>query len=65
MLIEIFPEQYALTEASYTLVRLLQNFNSLENADFESGQEPVKLSNLTMSHDRGVWIKLNSVGNKA
>lgn len=53
-------EQYALTEASYTVVRLMQHFDTLENADLQSGDEPVKLSNLTMSHDRGVWIKLRS-----
>lgn len=54
------PEQYALTEASYTVVRLLQHFDTLENADPLAGDEPLKLSNLTMSHDRGVWIKLGS-----
>ncbi|OJJ84707.1 cytochrome P450 [Aspergillus glaucus CBS 516.65] len=53
-------QQYALTEASYTVVRLMQYFDTLENADPESGEEPVKQSNLTMSHDRGVWIRLSS-----
>lgn len=53
-------EQYALTEASYTVVRLMQHFDTLENADPHPGDEPVKLSALTMSHDRGVWIKLGS-----
>lgn len=53
-------EQYALTEASYTVVRLMQHFDTLENADTHPRQEPVKLSNLTMSHDLGVPIRLYS-----
>jgi hypothetical protein len=53
-------EQYALTEASYTVVRLMQHFDTLENADPHPRQEPVKLSNLTMSHDLGVPIRLYS-----
>lgn len=53
-------EQYALTEASYTVVRLMQHFDTLENADTHPRQEPIKLSNLTMSHDLGVAIRLYS-----
>lgn len=53
-------EQYALTEASYTVVRLMQHFDTLENADPHPRQEPVKLSNLTMSHDYGVPVRLYS-----
>lgn len=53
-------EQYALTEASYTVVRLMQHFDTLENADTHPRQEPIKLSNLTMSHDLGVRIRLYS-----
>jgi hypothetical protein len=53
-------EQYALTEASYTVVRLLQRFDTLENADPHPRQEPIKRSNLTMMHDLGVPVKLYS-----
>lgn len=55
-------EQYALTEASYTVVRLLQHFDSLENADPHPHpiEEPVKQSNLTMMHDLGVPVRLYS-----
>ncbi|KAJ5771826.1 hypothetical protein N7520_002355 [Penicillium odoratum] len=55
-------QQYALTEASYTVVRLLQAFDTLENADPRLGldEEPVKQSNLTMMHDAGVSVRLYS-----
>ena len=53
-------EQYALTEASYTVVRLLQHFDTLDNADPHPREEPVKQSNLTMMHDSGVPVKLYS-----
>ncbi|KAJ9490202.1 hypothetical protein VN97_g3076 [Penicillium thymicola] len=53
-------QQYALTEASYTVVRLMQHFDTLENADTHPRQEPIKLSNLTMSHYFGVPIRLYS-----
>ncbi|KAJ5949971.1 hypothetical protein N7454_001555 [Penicillium verhagenii] len=55
-------QQYALTEASYTVVRLLQYFDTLENADprLNQTEEPVKLSNLTMMHDAGVSVRLYS-----
>lgn len=54
----IFAEQYALTEASYTVVRIMQHFDTLENADPHPRTEPIKLSNLTMMHDAGVPVKL-------
>lgn len=50
-------EQYALTEASYTLVKLLQHFDTLENAD-PTLVRPAIQSNLTMSHEQGVKIRL-------
>ncbi|KAB8260368.1 cytochrome P450 [Aspergillus pseudonomiae] len=56
-------QQYALTEASYTLVRLIQHFDTLECADPELKQ-PVILSTLTMSHDRGVKVRLSSSAQK-
>ncbi|KAI9044289.1 putative cytochrome P450 alkane hydroxylase [Aspergillus affinis] len=46
-------QQYALTEASYTLVKLAQKFETVECADPEI-QVPKIHSTLTMSHDRGV-----------
>ncbi|RAK96990.1 cytochrome P450 [Aspergillus ibericus CBS 121593] len=52
-------QQYALTEASYTLVKLLQRFDRIENADPDL-VEPVIQSSLTLSHDRGVNIRLYS-----
>lgn len=55
-------EQYALTEASYTVVRLMQHFDTLENADPHPRQEPIKQSNLTMMHDLGVPVKLYASG---
>lgn len=51
-------EQYALTEASYTVVRLMQHFDCLESADPDPRLEPIKQSNLTMMHDHGVPVKL-------
>ncbi|KAJ5726825.1 Cytochrome P450 E-class CYP52 [Penicillium malachiteum] len=53
-------QQYALTEASYTVIRLMQHFDTLENADLNIREEPVKLSNLTMMHDEGVSVRLYS-----
>jgi hypothetical protein len=55
---DLYTEQYALTEASYTVVRLLQHFDCLENADPDTRLEPIKNSNLTMMHDHGVPVKL-------
>ncbi|PYI12009.1 cytochrome P450 [Aspergillus sclerotiicarbonarius CBS 121057] len=54
-------QQYALTEASYTLVKLLQRFDRIENADPDL-VEPIIQSNLTLAHDRGVNIRLYSSG---
>lgn len=51
-------EQYALTEASYTVARLMQHFDRLENADPNPRDEPVKHSALTMSHDQHVLVRL-------
>ncbi|RAL13708.1 cytochrome P450 [Aspergillus homomorphus CBS 101889] len=50
-------QQYALTEASYTLVRLLQHFDRIENAA-PTMEEPRIQFNLTMSHLHGVDIRL-------
>ncbi|KAL4918697.1 cytochrome P450 [Aspergillus aurantiobrunneus] len=51
-------QQYALTEASYTMVRLIQRFSSVENGEPDL-EKPVILSNLTMSHGaEGVKIRL-------
>lgn len=36
----------------------MQNFDTVENADPSPRQEPIKNSNLTMMHDRGVPVKL-------
>ncbi|KAG2416578.1 cytochrome P450 52A12 [Aspergillus terreus] len=54
-------QQYALTEASYTLVKLLQHFDTLENAD-PTLLRPVIQSNLTMSHETGVNVRLYRAG---
>lgn len=62
MLVLIFAEQYALTEASYTVVRLMQHFDTLEKADPHPRTEPVKQSNLTMMHDLGVPVRLYASG---
>jgi hypothetical protein len=43
-------------------VRLMQHFDTLENADPHPRSEPIKLSNLTMMHDLGVPVKLYSAG---
>ncbi|KAB8079609.1 cytochrome P450 [Aspergillus leporis] len=57
-------QQYALTEASYTLVKLIQRFDTLECADPELTQ-PSILSTLTLSHDKGVNVRLYSSGKSA
>ncbi|GAD95757.1 cytochrome P450 alkane hydroxylase, putative [Paecilomyces variotii No. 5] len=54
-------QQYALTEASYTIVKLMQHFDTVENADPHL-EKPVLISSLTMSHDRGVNIRLYNSG---
>jgi hypothetical protein len=38
----------------------MQHFDTLENADLHPRKEPIKLANLTMSHDLGVPIRLYS-----
>lgn len=60
----IASEQYALTEASYVLVRLLQKFDTLENAQPELIEPAIKFS-LTISHEEGVRIRLYSSDSKA
>ncbi|KAL2837111.1 cytochrome P450 [Aspergillus pseudoustus] len=52
-------QQYALTEASYVIVRLMQRFDTLKCADPEL-KKPVIQSSLTISHDRGVKVNLVS-----
>ncbi|RLL96454.1 hypothetical protein CFD26_104923 [Aspergillus turcosus] len=52
-------QQYALTEASFTIVKLLQRFDRIENADPDL-IEPVQQTNLTLAHDKGVHIRLYS-----
>ncbi|KAB8211981.1 cytochrome P450 [Aspergillus parasiticus] len=54
-------QQYALTEASYTLVRLMQHFDALENAD-PLLVKPIIENNLTMSHGQGVKVRVHPVG---
>lgn len=57
-------EQYALTEASYVIVKLLQRFDTLENADPGPypGSQPVMDHSLTMAHWNGVHVRLCSRG---
>ncbi|KAL4902735.1 hypothetical protein BDW74DRAFT_157474 [Aspergillus multicolor] len=50
-------QQYALTEASYTIVRLMQHFLRIENGE-PSREQPLIRANLTMSHGEGVKIRL-------
>ncbi|TVY45706.1 Cytochrome P450 [Lachnellula occidentalis] len=51
-------QQYALSEASYAIVRLLQHFVSLQPADQNIG-DPDKHAALTMAHARGVFVKVS------
>ncbi|KAK9372169.1 cytochrome P450 [Lipomyces chichibuensis] len=52
-------QQYALTEAGYTIVRLLQEFDTLESTEPpEPDGFPLKRAMLTMSKATGVHIKL-------
>ncbi|KAL1999931.1 hypothetical protein VTN02DRAFT_3787 [Thermoascus thermophilus] len=57
-------QQYALTEASYVIVKLLQRFDTLENADPGPypGSQPVLDHSLTMTHWNGVHVRLYSRG---
>lgn len=50
-------QQYALTEASYVLTRIVQLFSHLENAD-SAPEPPMKLHALTMCHLTGVQVKM-------
>ncbi|KAL4735420.1 cytochrome P450 [Aspergillus similis] len=50
-------QQYALTEASYTIVRLMQRFSTVENGEPDL-EEPLIRATLTMSHENGVKVRL-------
>ncbi|KAL4867624.1 hypothetical protein BDV12DRAFT_171037 [Aspergillus spectabilis] len=50
-------QQYALTEASYTMVKLMQRFSKLENGD-PGAEVPIIQSNLTLAHGDGVKVRL-------
>lgn len=49
-----------MTEAGYVVVRLLQHFDTLENADPHPRMEPVKDVTLTTFHTHGVQVRLSS-----
>ncbi|KAK9384400.1 cytochrome P450 [Lipomyces mesembrius] len=52
-------KQYALTEAGYTIVRLLQEFDTLETTESpETDAFPLKRRTLTMSNATGVHVRL-------
>ncbi|KAK9247173.1 cytochrome P450 [Lipomyces tetrasporus] len=52
-------QQYALTEAGYTIVRLLQEFDTLESSEAaEPDGIPLKRTMLTMSKATGVHVRL-------
>lgn len=53
-------QQYALTEASYVIIKLLQRFQTLENADKgpDLGGSPIMNHTLTQAHDKGVHVRL-------
>lgn len=54
-------QQYALTEAGYTVCRLLQTFKDIEgHSSMIEPKEPRELCSLTMSPADGVYIKLIS-----
>lgn len=48
-------QQFALTEASYTIARLVQEFEACEDRDGESWRENIAL---TLSSDRGVKVAM-------
>ncbi|KAH7378645.1 putative cytochrome P450 alkane hydroxylase [Cadophora sp. MPI-SDFR-AT-0126] len=50
-------QQYALTEAGFVVVKLLQSFEAIESA-IATTRDPLINSNLTMSHENGVHIRL-------
>lgn len=51
-------QQFALTEASYVVTRLLQMFDNLEFHD-ERSYPPAKSVHLTMCHQDGVYVSLS------
>jgi hypothetical protein len=53
-------EQYALIEASYTIIRLLQEFDILENAEEDQFAEPRLQANLVLAHRDGIHVRLYS-----
>ncbi|KFZ20445.1 hypothetical protein V501_00147 [Pseudogymnoascus sp. VKM F-4519 (FW-2642)] len=50
-------QQYALTEAGFVVVKLLQSFEAIESAIVRTG-DPLINTNLTMRHEDGVHIRL-------
>ncbi|KAH6720583.1 cytochrome P450 alkane hydroxylase [Leptodontidium sp. MPI-SDFR-AT-0119] len=50
-------QQYALTEAGFVVVKLLQSFGAIESATAMTG-DPLINTNLTMTHENGVHIRL-------
>ena len=55
-LADLNAEQFALTEASYVIVRMLQRFDSLQNLDFD---EMTHNLTLTSSPGGGVRVRLH------
>lgn len=53
-------QQFALTEVSYVVVRLLQSFKEIEADPSMLGPEPRELSTLTLSPVDGVFVKFIS-----
>lgn len=55
-------EQFALVEADYFIVKLLQRFDVLENATDgqDLGTNPRMNQTLTVCHTDGVWLRLDS-----
>ncbi|AOW01094.1 hypothetical protein B0I72DRAFT_168410 [Yarrowia lipolytica] len=50
-------QQFALTEAGYVLARLAQEFETVTSCD-DKPLPPKYNTHLTMSHDDGVWLKM-------
>ena len=58
----IYIEQFALTEASYVAVRLIQRFDKLENLDFDHDAEEHGMKHnltLTSCSENGVVVRLH------
>lgn len=53
MITDVLNEQYALVEASYTTIRLLQEFDIPENAEIDQLAEPQLQANLVLAHRDG------------